>query len=176
MYRLQSLRRFTRSYQWNDFLSTFHWHFAYVRYVFRMGIGESTEYLYEMGTSIEINLSSQLFVQADFKVFLVTLAVFLSTGVVFIYCYVGTFTTEQFLLYADITYESKWYKFPVPLQKLLTILLAYSQRPRYFNGYGLIDLTLVTFTTVSECWTSAMGRVNAIVYKTNCLNLFHRRL
>lgn len=176
MNRLQSLRRFTRSDQRNDFLSTFHWHSAYVCYVFRMGIGESTEYLCGTGISIELSLSSQVFVRADIKVFLVTLAVLLSTGVVFIYCYVGTFTTEQFLLYADITYESKWYKCPVPLQKLLTILLAYSQRPRYFNGYGLIDLTLVTFTTVSEYWTSTMGRVNATVYKTNCLNLFQRRL
>lgn len=92
---------------------------------------------------------SQVIMKADFKVLLVSLAVFLSTGVVFIYCFMGTFTTEQFLLYADISYESMWYKFPVKLQKYLALILADSQRPRYFDGLNLIELSLVTFTKVN---------------------------
>lgn len=84
----------------------------------------------------------------DFSVLLVFLAVFLSTGVVFIYSYMGTFMTDQFLIYADISYESMWYQFPVKLQKYFILILADSQRPRYFDGLGFIDLTLATFTKV----------------------------
>lgn len=92
----------------------------------------------------------QVIMDADFKVLLVSLAVFLSTGVVFIYCFMGTFTTDQFLLYADISYESSWYKFPVKLQRYYVLILADSQRPRSFDGWGLIELTLVTFTKVLQ--------------------------
>lgn len=90
-----------------------------------------------------------LIMKADFKVLLVSL-VLLSTGVVFIYCYMGTFTTDQFQLYADISYKSMWYKFPVRLQKYYVFILADSQRPRYFNGLGFIDLNLVTFAKVKS--------------------------
>lgn len=71
-----------------------------------------------------------------------------SAGNIFLYCYVGTFTTVKFLRFSDVAYESLWYKFPIELQKYLRLIIADAQRPRAFDGFGFMDLNLVSFVKV----------------------------
>lgn len=88
-------------------------------------------------------------------------AAFMSTGTVFLYCLTGSFTTNQFLRFADEAYESMWYKFPVDLQQYLRLIIANAQRRRVFHGFNFIELSLMTF-----------GKVCRLVI-AKCLFLFH---
>lgn len=63
-------------------------------------------------------------------------------------CYVGSYTTENFLRFGDASYESMWYKLPTDLQKYVILIIAEAQRPRVFNGFGVIDLNLMAATKV----------------------------
>lgn len=74
----------------------------------------------------------------------------MSTGNILLCCYLGASTTESFLRYADITYESMWYRFPVNLQKYLQLIIEDTQRPRAFDGFGFIQLNLMSFSKVRK--------------------------
>lgn len=73
-----------------------------------------------------------------------------STGTTFVYCYIGSLTTEIFFLYGDISYESDWYKLPIEQQKLLQLIIADAQRPQIFHGFGIIESNLTTFIKVDR--------------------------
>lgn len=72
-----------------------------------------------------------------------------STGVVFLYCYVGSLTTDQFLRFGNIAYESEWFKMTVEQQKLIQLIIADAQRPLVFHGLQLINLNLEAFGKVN---------------------------
>lgn len=72
----------------------------------------------------------------------------MSSGNIFLYCYVGSITTDIFLQYADATYESLWYEFPENIQKYLRLIIADAQRRRIFKGIGIIELNLIVFAGV----------------------------
>lgn len=69
-----------------------------------------------------------------------------SVGNIFLFCFIGSFATEQFACYAHTTYKSQWYKFPIRLQAYVRLIIANAQRPRSFNGLGIFDLNLTLFT------------------------------
>lgn len=71
-----------------------------------------------------------------------------STIAVFLYCYVGSLTTDQFLRYGDISYESQWYKLPIDLQKFFQLIIVDAQRSLSYHGFGIIDLNLNAFTKI----------------------------
>lgn len=70
----------------------------------------------------------------------------LSTSIVFMYCYVGSLTTQQFLRYSVVWYEIPWYKFSIDLQKLIPLIIANTQKPLIFQGFAIIKLNLAAFT------------------------------
>lgn len=74
--------------------------------------------------------------------------IIMSTGNIFLYCFVGSLTTSIFWGNADIAYESLWYKLPIDLQKYLLLLLVDAQRPIIFHGFGIINLDLIFFMKV----------------------------
>lgn len=84
----------------------------------------------------------------NFNIIILLICASTSTGCVFLFCSIGSFTTDNFLRFADISYESLWYNFPVDLQKYLLLIIADAQRPRIFQGLGIINLNLATFTQV----------------------------
>lgn len=84
----------------------------------------------------------------DIGIFVASMSIIMSTGNIFLYCFVGSFTTENFWRYADASYETLWYKFPVNLQKYLRMIIANAHRPRIFNGLGIINLSLMSFMMV----------------------------
>lgn len=84
----------------------------------------------------------------DLTVVVSILGLQMSTGTVLLYCYVGSLTTSQFLRFGDISYESDWIKMPIAMRRFILLLIADAQRPIIFKGLSLIDLNLMTFTTV----------------------------
>lgn len=85
----------------------------------------------------------------DMGIMLVLLGIIICAGNVFLYCYVGSFTTENFLQYANVSYESPWYKIPINLQQYLRLIIADAQRPQIFDGLGIFELNLMLFTKVN---------------------------
>lgn len=92
------------------------------------------------------------FVQAmkhlDLNALLLVIAFQMATGIVFLYCFTGSLSTEQFYRFGSMTYESDWYKWPNELQKYVLLIIANAQRPQIFNGFNVIDLNLLAFTKV----------------------------
>lgn len=87
----------------------------------------------------------------DSNIFVLLACVFMSAGWLFLFCSVGSYTTENFSLFADISYESLWYKFPKDLKKYLQLIIADAQQPRIFSGLGITSLDMMTFTQVLCC-------------------------
>lgn len=56
--------------------------------------------------------------------------------------------TNNALKYADILFESDWYKMSNEYQKYFIIMIAETQRPIYLDGYGIIRVSLEAFTRV----------------------------
>lgn len=72
----------------------------------------------------------------------------MSSGIAIVCCYVGSYTTKKYLRFADVSYESLWYRVPTYLQKYLVPILADAQRLQVFNGLGIIDVNLIAFMKV----------------------------
>lgn len=66
----------------------------------------------------------------------------------FVYCYYGNQASDCLEEIATLLYFFKWYRENVKLQKFISILMANAQRPRHYHGFGVIFLTLDTFTNV----------------------------
>lgn len=61
----------------------------------------------------------------------------------------GQMATESFEKMADCLYESKWYDVQVKTQKCFIILIANTQKPIHYTGFGVIYLNMVTYTKVN---------------------------
>lgn len=126
-------------------------------------------YIVPLGGNIEFFEFSQ-YAQAmrrqDLGVLLpLIIACTMSIGTVFLYCFFGSLTTDQFLRYAHISYESEWYTLPIELQKFIQLIIADAQRPRIFQGFKIIDLNLLAFTKVSY-WDSVECGLISSNFKT----------
>lgn len=84
----------------------------------------------------------------DMGILMGIMSIVLSSGNIFLFCFVGSLTTTVFRGYAEITYESMWYKFPVDLQKHVLLIIVDAQRQQSFDGFGFIHLSLTFFMTV----------------------------
>lgn len=84
----------------------------------------------------------------DLSLIKFVVVVLASNCIVYLYCYVGSLTTDQFLRYGDVAYEFPWYKLPVDVQRNFPLIIANAQRPQCFNGLNIIDLNLVIFIKV----------------------------
>lgn len=64
------------------------------------------------------------------------------------YCYFATIATEEILAVGDYTYNSKWYNYPVKLQKHVILIVARSHKRVHFSGLNLMYCTLEYFGKV----------------------------
>lgn len=64
------------------------------------------------------------------------------------YCYVGKYSTDNFLAFADCLYESNWMALPSTLRGSFPLMIAHAQRPLYYHGFHMIILDLKLFLTV----------------------------
>lgn len=66
----------------------------------------------------------------------------------FLCCYFATLTSDRIFLISHIVYGSKWYLYPLKLQKYITLVIARSQQDAQFTGFNLIGCSLFTFGNV----------------------------
>lgn len=78
---------------------------------------------------------------------MIVIGVLMSISTVYLYCFIGSLTTDHFFRYGDISYESQWYK-PIDLQKSVQLIIADAQRPIIFHGFHIIELNIPGFTMV----------------------------
>lgn len=67
----------------------------------------------------------------------------------FLYCYIGERTAQNYLSFGQLLYGSNWHQLPVRLQKPIIMVIAIAQRPLCYHGLGMVYLTLDTFCKVS---------------------------
>lgn len=67
---------------------------------------------------------------------------------VFIYCLYATHMTTTLLSLGTVTFQSKWYNYPIKLRPYLILMIRRSQKSFYFNGFKIIRCDLESFATV----------------------------
>lgn len=74
---------------------------------------------------------------------------------IFLYSYFANQTSVRIATMSNTAYYSKWFECPLMLQKYIILIIARSQEPMQFTGYGIIDCTL-----------ESLGKVNLDVHST----------
>lgn len=74
---------------------------------------------------------------SDWNIVFFILAVGVSFGIIFTYCFAGTLATESFLKCAEYTYDIRWYLQPIEYQKYIIIILMESQKEFRFHGFKI---------------------------------------
>lgn len=69
---------------------------------------------------------------------------------IFLYCFFGQMASRSYEKMADSLYEFDWHKLPVNLQKHVILMIANTQQPLFYDGFGVVVLNLETFTSVSD--------------------------
>lgn len=72
------------------------------------------------------------------------------TSYVFVFCFIGTIITDKCFEMAKIVFETNWYASPIEHQRYVILILARSQKPFYFHGYGFVPCSLMMFKSVSN--------------------------
>lgn len=80
---------------------------------------------------------------------MIFLTTMVSTSLLFLYCYFGKIATDSFEAMADTLYDTDWTALPIELQKFLIIMIGSAQQKLYYHGFGIVNLDLATFVTVS---------------------------
>lgn len=65
------------------------------------------------------------------------------------YCHFSTQTSFRIASIGDIAYGANWYGYPPEVQKYLVMIIARSQEPIFFSGFGFIFCTMEVLLKVS---------------------------
>lgn len=68
----------------------------------------------------------------------------------FLYCYSGAWATISFEKMSDVLFELNWQDLPVVTQKDLILMIADMQKSIHYKGFGVANLDLLTFGSVSS--------------------------
>lgn len=86
----------------------------------------------------------------DSTIIIHLLALTVSCSNLFVYCYFGKIGSESYERMPQYLFESDWMEHPVKMQKYVLLMIGNAQIPLYYNGFGISNLNLETFTTVNE--------------------------
>lgn len=86
----------------------------------------------------------------DLTLAIIVLGASITQGTLFLYCIYGTLASECFHNMPDYLYNQlEWQKFPVNVQRHFIVIIANMQRKLHYHGFGLINLNLASFVTVT---------------------------
>lgn len=86
----------------------------------------------------------------DLNFYMVLMSLLVSGANLFLYCFYGNRSTNDYGQMALDLYESNWYTHPVGLQKFFKMIIANAQRPLYYDGFQIVQLNLETYLKVEE--------------------------
>lgn len=84
----------------------------------------------------------------DGNFFVIVCVVILSIMCILPYCLFASELTLQLQKISHDAFHSKWYVYPVHLQKYIRWTIIYGQIPRNFDGYNIFKCSLEVFTKV----------------------------
>lgn len=90
----------------------------------------------------------------DFELYMLLVSVAAAISSLFAYCYFGKIATNSYDQMAECLYDCNWHELDLQHQKYILVMMMNAQRPIYYNGFGVADLNLETFTTVSDRYDS----------------------
>lgn len=79
---------------------------------------------------------------------LMSYAVALGLANLYLYCYFGKITTDNYSNFANEMYKSNWIDLPIELRKSFALMISYAQIPVVYHGYNVVNLDLVLFAKV----------------------------
>lgn len=80
----------------------------------------------------------------------VMIGIVLSSGtVLFIYCYAALKSTECYLQFGDILFDSNWTELPIEFQKFIFVIIMDTQKPMLYRAYSFANFNLETFIKVN---------------------------
>lgn len=85
----------------------------------------------------------------DFDLVSIVLGVSVSALNLYVFCYFGKMSTEQFEKMADCLYHSSWYLLSNQMQKFVILMIANAQIPIHYHGFKIAVLNLELFCKVS---------------------------
>lgn len=69
---------------------------------------------------------------------------------VFLFSEFGEMLSEQFALFNDVLNQCKWYQLPLPMQRMLMIVMANAQRTTKILGFGNLFCRRIAFKKVCQ--------------------------
>lgn len=106
----------------------------------------------------------------DLNFYMVLMSLLVSGANLYLYCYYGNRSTNDFAQMAQLLYESNWNQHPVELQKFFKMMIANAQRPLFYHGFHLVQLNLETFLKVRVV---ATGGSHSLARYNPLLTSFH---
>lgn len=89
---------------------------------------------------------------------------------IFLYSYFANQITVRISTMSNTAYYSKWFACPLELQKYVVLIIARSQEPIQFTGFGIVNCTLETLGKVT-CTLIAIGNGLECTNSVNPLQL-----
>lgn len=87
-------------------------------------------------------------ISTDLEVFSAIYEILMSTLPTFAYCYLSNKVTTRLLEVGDVFYGCVWYDLGVDQQKLFVSIIQRAQLDICFDGFGIIQCTLQSFSSV----------------------------
>ncbi|XP_068909659.1 odorant receptor Or1-like [Tenebrio molitor] len=81
-------------------------------------------------------------------------------GEIYLYCYYGTTLYEESNTVTDAIYMGKWYNYDMTCKKALIVLMERSKRPMVVTAGKILDLSLISFTTILRRSYSLLAVLN----------------
>lgn len=85
----------------------------------------------------------------ELTIFLMLTATSVGVMNLYIYCYYGKHATDCYAAYADYLFESNWSFLPNKTQRNFVLMIAQTQKPLQYHGFGVVYLNLELFCKVS---------------------------
>lgn len=93
----------------------------------------------------QITVFSQTFVTFDIKMMMTIFASLLAIFSILSFFYYASRITSKIEQMSNNTFESRWYKLPIELQKRMKFMIAFAQIRFSVNGYGFFSKILNRF-------------------------------
>lgn len=84
----------------------------------------------------------------DLNFYMVLMSLLVSSANLYLYCYYGNRSTNDYAKMANYLYTSNWYQLPIELQKYFKMMIANAQRPLFYHGFRIVQLNLETYLKV----------------------------
>lgn len=94
------------------------------------------------------------------------MSLLVSSANLFLYCYYGKRSTNDYAEMAHTLYASNWYQHSAGLQRFFKMMIANAQIPLFYHGFRIVQLNLETYLKVcrKSNLLSVSRKINSIKF------------